>query len=207
MPSSRVRDLKERIAALQQELEEAVTEWRRDLGVTLTEGQLRLSAELLAAQRRLKRHVLPYVLRARARHLLTAPVIYSLLLPFVLLDAMLWLYQQICFRAYRIPPVARGDYLNFDRHRLPYLNMVEKLNCLYCAYANGLIGYVQEIAARTEQYWCPVKHATQPEFEHRRYGRFVEYGDAEGYRRELPLLRRDVQGRIVPPCEPTQSKE
>jgi hypothetical protein len=44
----------------------------------------------------------------------------------------------------------------FDRYHLAYLNVLEKLNC---AYANGLIAYVREIAGRTEQYWCPIKHA------------------------------------------------
>ena len=207
MPSPRIRDLKQRIDTLQQELEAAVAEWRHEVGLSLAEGQLRLNRELKAAQRRLKRHLLPYILKAQPRHLLTAPVIYSLALPFALLDGMLWLYQQTCFRAYRIPLVKRGDYLVFDRHRLPYLNAVEKLNCLYCAYANGLIGYVREIAARTEQYWCPIKHAQGQPWEHSRYAKFVEYGDADGYRQELPLLRRDVQGQVIPPCEAPHAEE
>ena len=38
-----------------------------------------------------------------------------------------------------------------DRYALSYLNVIEKLNCVYCEYVNGLIAYVQEIAARTEQ--------------------------------------------------------
>ena len=45
-----------------------------------------------------------------------------------------------------------GGYLAFDRHRLTYLNFAEKLNCEYCAYANGILAYFTEIAARTEQY-------------------------------------------------------
>ena len=28
----------------------------------------------------------------------------------------------------------------------------KKLNCVYCGYANGVIGHAREIAARTEQY-------------------------------------------------------
>ena len=207
MPSPRIHDLKERIDALQRELEEAITDWRREIGLSLTEGQLRLNAELKAAQRRLRRRLLPYVLKAQPRHLFTAPIIYSLMLPFALLDAMLWFYQQTCFRAYRIPLVKRGDYLVFDRHRLPYLNAVEKLNCLYCAYANGLIGYVREIAARTEQYWCPIKHARSRASEHERFVKFTEYGDADGYRRELPLLRRDLRRRTLQPGDTPQPKE
>ena len=193
MPSPRIHEIKSRISALQEELEQELATWRREIGISLTEGQLRLSRELRQAQRKLRRGLLPYIVKARPLHLLTAPVIYSLVVPFALLDAMLWLYQQVCFRAYGIPRVVRADYLVFDRHRLPYLNLVEKLNCLYCAYANGLIGYVREIAARTEQYWCPIKHARAQAAPHGRYAGFAEYGDAASYRRELPLLRRDLQ--------------
>jgi hypothetical protein len=41
----------------------------------------------------------------------------------------------------------------FDRTHLAYLNLVEKINCAYCSYGNGLAAYLREIAARTEQYW------------------------------------------------------
>jgi hypothetical protein len=27
------------------------------------------------------------------------------------------------------------------------------------AYANGVFAYVREVGSRTEQYWCPIKHA------------------------------------------------
>ena len=33
------------------------------------------------------------------------------------------------------------------------------INCIYRSYANGLCSYVTEVAARTEQHWCPIKHA------------------------------------------------
>jgi hypothetical protein len=90
---------------------------------------------------------------------LTAPVIYAVIVPLVLLDLFVTIYQRVCFPVYGIPKVNRGDYLIFDRHHLAYLNALEKLNCAYCSYANGLIAYVREIAGRTEQYWCPIKHA------------------------------------------------
>jgi hypothetical protein len=53
----------------------------------------------------------------------------------------------------------RGDYLVFARHRLQNLNAIETGHCLYCSSANGLLACVQEIGARTEQYWCHVNHA------------------------------------------------
>ena len=62
---------------------------------------------------------------------------------------------------------------------------LEKLNCAYCAYANGLVGYVGEIAARTEAYWCPIKHARRMVMTHARYADFADFGDAEAYRRAI----------------------
>jgi hypothetical protein len=85
--------------------------------------------------------------------------------------------------------VRREEYLVFDRHYLAYLNAIEKLNCAYCSYANGLIAYVREIAARTEQYWCPIKHARRVIDVHARYAMFDDYGDAEGYQQRLEGLR------------------
>ncbi len=121
---------------------------------------------------------------------LTTPAIYSMLVPFVLLDAWVTAYQWACFPIYGIRRVARRDYFAVDRFRLPYLNPVEKVNCLYCSYANGVIAYVQEIAARTEAYWCPIKHARRPRATHARYDWFAEYGDPAGYRQVSPRLRR-----------------
>jgi hypothetical protein len=130
-----------------------------------------------------------YVLDGPAATAATAPVIYALVVPFAVLDAAVSIYQAICFRAWGIAPVPRGDHFAFDRRRLPYLNALERLNCLYCSYVNGLIGYVGEIAARTEQYWCPIRHARPARGAHHRAASFAEYGDARAYRDRLPLFR------------------
>jgi hypothetical protein len=124
---------------------------------------------------------------------LTAPVIYSLLLPLVMLDLWVTIYQSICFRVYGIAPVPRRQYFAIDRHKLAYLNGIEKVNCTFCSYANGVIAYVREVAARTEQYWCPIKHARVIPTPHPRYHVFVDYGDAHGYQKELPALRQTLR--------------
>lgn len=124
---------------------------------------------------------------------MTAPIIWSVLLPFALVDLAVSIYQGICFPIYGIPKVQRRDYLLFDRHRLSYLNAIEKLNCKYCAYANGILGYVAEVAARTEQYWCPIKHALRVKSMHSRYKNFFDYGDAENYRKRIEEVRRNFE--------------
>lgn len=134
-----------------------------------------------------------YITGADAATVLAAPVIYSLVLPFAILDGWVTLYQAICFRAWGVKLVRRRNFFAIDRHRLPYLNALEKLNCAYCSYANGVIAYVREVAARTEQYWCPIRHARPVRGPHDRYDRFVRYGDAASYRTRLDALRRMIQ--------------
>jgi hypothetical protein len=67
------------------------------------------------------------------------------------------------------------------------------MNCLFCSYANGLFAYVAEIAARTEQYWCPIKHARRVRGSHHRYDGFTPYGDGRAYRAELARLRAAIK--------------
>jgi len=136
-----------------------------------------------------------YILGARPLLILAAPVIYSLIIPFVLLDLFISAYQLIWFPLVGIPSVRRGDYMVIDRVHLAYLNVIEKANCMYCSYANGLIAYVREIASLTEQYWCPIKHARRVMATHERYRAFVDYGDAESYHTELAALREELRGR------------
>ena len=116
-------------------------------------------------------------------------------LPLALADLWITLYQWLCFPVFGVPLVRRRDYFAIDRYKLGYLNAIEKVNCTYCSYATGMIAYIREIAARTEQYWCPIKHARTIPAPHGRYRRFVEYGDAHGYRDGLPALRRGLRGR------------
>ena len=136
-----------------------------------------------------------YILEGNVLSLLTAPIIYSLLLPFLMLDLWITLYQWVCFPIYGIARVPRRWYFAMDRHKLAYLNGIEKVNCTFCSYANGVIAYVREVAARTEQYWCPIKHGRDIATPHQRYHVFVDYGDAAGYRDSLSGLRKDLRRR------------
>lgn len=187
----RIATLIENIQALEEELEAELAKHREEFRIKLRNGRIVYARELLQEHRRLKASLTKYIVSANPLTLLTAPIIYSLIVPFVLLDLAVTLYQAVCFPIYGIPKVKRGDYLVFDRGRLAYLNLIEKLNCAYCSYGNGLLAYVREIAARTEQHWCPIKHARRIKSPHSSYGRFLDYGDAESYRREIEKTRRN----------------
>ncbi|MEZ5287893.1 MAG: hypothetical protein R2712_24455 [Vicinamibacterales bacterium] len=152
--------------------------------------RVRRDAHLRSEHRRHRRGVLAFLVGGDLASLVTAPVVYSLIVPLVVLDLWVAAYQAICFRAWGLARVRRRPYFAFDRRRLAYLNAVEQLNCAFCTYANGLFAYVREVAARTEQYWCPIRHARRVRDPHGRYPAFVPYGDAAAYRRELGPLRQ-----------------
>jgi hypothetical protein len=163
------------------------------MGPGLIARELRWRAQHDPAVRASHRHARPglwrYVFSGDMPTMVTAPVVYSLIVPFALLDLWIAIYQATCFRAWGIRRVRRRDFFAIDRHRLAYLNALEKLNCLYCSYANGLIAYVREVASRTEQYWCPIRHARRVRGTHDRYESFSPYGDARDYRERLAALR------------------
>ena len=132
-----------------------------------------------------------YVRTTRFAYVLAAPAVYGMVVPLVILDVLATVYQSVCFFVYGIPRVRRADYLVFDRHRLAYLNAFEKMHCFYCSYANQLIEYAREINARSEQFFCPIKHARRTVDPHHRTERFFDYGDARAYSQNLDAMRND----------------
>ncbi|MBU3696290.1 hypothetical protein [Dechloromonas sp.] len=184
-----IDELLARIDALQTELEEEYRKTREEWAQKKEE----LAGEFLRQQRRYKVGLFRFLIRSRLLVILSAPVIYAGWIPFILMDLFVTVYQGICFPIYRIPKVRRADYIVFDREDLPYLNLIEKFNCFYCSYGNGVAAYTREVSARTEQYWCPIKHARRVKAAHDRYPQFFDYGDAEAYRQGLNRLRRQYR--------------
>lgn len=181
-----IDDLLARIEVLQNELEEEYRQARDEW----SQKKAELAEEFLRQQRRYKTGLFRFLVRSRLLVVLSAPVIYAGWIPFLLMDLFVTVYQAICFPIYRIPKVRRADYLVFDREDLPYLNIIEKFNCFYCSYGNGVAAYTREVAARTEQYWCPIKHARRIKAAHDHYPKFFDYGDAEAFQQGLSRLRR-----------------
>ncbi len=190
--TQRIEEIASEIVRLQGELDREIEARRKVLGVKLAAGLVGFEEGVVAQQRVLRLKVSRFLAQSSFTTVITAPVIYSMIVPLVLLDLWVSLYQSVCFRAYGIPRVRRADYLQFDRRHLAYLNWIEALNCMFCTYGNGLIAYVREVSSLTEQYWCPIKHALKVHDPHQRYYQFLEYGDADGYRTRLDALRKQL---------------
>ncbi|WP_397541362.1 hypothetical protein [Roseovarius salis] len=153
--------LLERIRALQDELEDELRRRSEYFRYQLENGRVVFEEGVRERHRAFRVRLTTFLRHTRPLVLITAPVIYAMIIPFVMLDLFVTVYQRICFPVYGIERVRRADFIRIDRHHLAYLKALQKLNCVYCGYANGLIGYVQEIAGRTEAYWCPIKHAAR----------------------------------------------
>jgi len=186
MDRSVLEDIQDRLRATRQELEQELDrqlEARREqFRYQLHRGKVRFDREIQALQKTYRVGLWRYLTGARIATVLTAPLIYSLAIPLAFLDLSVTIYQHICFRVYGIELVRRSDYVVIDRHMLAYLNLIEKFNCVYCGYGNGVIAYAREIAGRTEAYWCPIKHAQRVVDPHASFASFMEFGDAETYR-------------------------
>jgi len=194
-----VAKLLARMTELEQELEEKIadelTEKRRQFHYKVEKGRIVFESEMRAMHQRLRKNWIQFIWDASFLSILVSPIIYSMIIPFVLLDAWLWLYQTVCFPAYGMEKVKRSQYIFLDRSRLKYLNFIERLNCDFCGYGNGVIAYAREVASRTEQYFCPIKHANHCAGTHPRYGEFIDYGDGESYRKNWKKLRDEMRVR------------
>ena len=185
--------LMEKLREVQAEIEVELARRREELRFHLENRRIVFETEVLRLHREIKVGLARYIREAKPLVVLTAPVIYSMIVPIFLLDVAVMAYQAICFPAYGIPKVSRRDYLVFDRHHLAYLNALEKINCAYCSYANGAVAFMREVASRTEIYWCPIKHARRVLGPHPHYHGFADFGDAEGYRAKLAQLKDGVK--------------
>jgi hypothetical protein len=180
---------------LENEMERLLDEQRQKFHYKLEHGKVRFEKRVRALQRQYKVGTWRYLREARLRYILSAPIIYVMIVPLLFLDISLTIYQHICFRVYGIPLVKRTDYFVIDRHLLNYLNAIEKFNCVYCSYGNGVIAYGREITSMTEQFWCPIKHAKRRSYRHPRQDKFFEYGDADAWRRDLEAVRKDWEDK------------
>ena len=176
--NEKIRHILNDIAALEDELATLIQEQQEQLHYRIEGSKIRFEENLRRLHHEFRTGIMPWLRDSELRNVLSAPFIYLMIIPFVLLDAFLWIYQWVCFPLYRMPKVKRSHYIVIDRHNLGYLNAIERLNCVYCGYADGLLAYARQIVSRTETYWWRVKHARKVLDPHRRYGRFEDFGDA-----------------------------
>lgn len=191
--TAKLEALLDKMKALEIEIVDELQKQQEIAHYEILKHRIHFEKDIIIRHQLLIKEISRFIFDAPLKHIVSAPFIWICIVPFLLLDFFISLYQLVCFPIYDIPKVNRQEYIVFDRQYLNYLNIIEKFNCGYCSYANGLIAYVQEIAARTEQFWCPIKHAKHIKNLHSRYYKFINYGDAEAYRNKVNISRHDFK--------------
>ena len=184
-----IRRLLAQMTALDDELRDALHQQESKMFFQIKGKRVEFEHSIRQTHRRLKSGFFHWLVTYRPQNLITGPIIYGMIIPLLLVDLCITFYQFTCFPIYKVAKVRRADYIVIDRQHLEYLNFVEKFHCTYCAYGSGLLAYCSEIVARTEQYFCPIKHARKVLGTHARYGHFLEYGDAQEYEAKLEQFR------------------
>jgi hypothetical protein len=195
-----IRRVLSQISELEEELATIMHEQQEQLHYRIEGSKIRFEENLRRIHRELRTGVFAWLRKSEARNVVSAPFIYAMLIPFVILDISLFIYQSVCFPLYRIPKVRRSNYVILDRHHLGYLNAIEKLNCIFCGYVDGLLAYSRQILSPTEMYWCPIKHARKVLDPHRRYARYMDFGVAEDYEAYVAKMRNELsaEGKNLP---------
>ena len=190
--NNRIHQILQQITALEDELNDALKEQGDRLRYQMEGRRVVFEQTIKEAHQRVKQNLFRWFLGVRPQNYLTMPIIYGMSVPMLAFDLCVTFYQYSCFPVYGIARVKRGDYFVLDHQHLAYLNIIEKAHCLYCSYAVGLLAYATEITARTEQYFCPIKHARKVRGAHARYARFLEYGEAEDFHAKLEKYRSEL---------------
>lgn len=187
-----VQTIKNAIAYLENKLSSEMAKRQAKLRFGIEHGKIVFEQEILRRHKELKVSLWKYITGANPLVILTSLVIYPMIIPIIFLDITVTVYQHICFRIYGIPRVRRGDYMVFERTHLAYLNLVQKINCGYCSYGNGVIAYAREIFGRTEQYWCPIKHAKKTILGYNdQYDNYAEFGDVDAFMQRYMKAREN----------------
>ncbi len=188
--NERISELLDQMTKLEDELRIALREQPTSILFEIKGKRIEFEQSIKETHKRLKTNFFRWLIINRPQNLITGPIIYSMIIPLILADIFITFYQITCFPIYGIKKVNRKDYIAYDRHQLNYLNFIEKFHCTYCAYGSGMIAYISEIVARTEQYFCPIKHAHKMIGTHRRYASFLAFGEAENYESKLEHFRQ-----------------
>ncbi|MDD3500497.1 MAG: hypothetical protein PHS85_09080 [Sulfurovum sp.] len=192
----KIQEIIEQMEALEEKLKSEIEAQEKHITYEIKEGYVKFEENVLKQQRENMKGLYRFFAEIPPLHLITSPFVYGMIIPAALLDMTLFIYQNVIFRIYGFKLVRRSGYIVFDRQYLHYLNSIEKFNCLYCSYFNGLMQYAAEIAAKTELYFCPIKHAKKTLYRHRYHKNYLAYGDGEEYQARLKKIREEIDKAV-----------
>src|SRR5580765_5697050 len=120
MPSH-IDGLLAHIAQLEGEVERELNRARDQWRYRVDAGRIRFERDVHLAHKRLKQSIPRFIRESSPLNLLTAPVIYAMIVPVAIVDLSFSAYQTVCFPIYGIARVRRSVYIVIDRQHLAYL--------------------------------------------------------------------------------------
>lgn len=203
--SDKIKKMIDDIEVMKAKLVEEIQHQEEQFTYEIKNGSVKFGNDILEKQRKNMKSLWQWFREIPLPHLLSSPLIYAMTIPAIFLDVMLFLYVKVVGKVFKFDFPKRNTYIVFDRQYLGYLNIMEKLNCMYCSYFNGLMAYASAIASRTELYFCPIKHAKKVAYDHKYYNRYLSYGDEDKYQEKLKKLRKEFSE--YPPNFSTENKK
>ncbi len=99
--------LMERLRTIEAEIEVELAKRREELRYHMENRRIVFEKEVLELHRQIKTRLWRYLAEAHLLTVLTAPVIYAMIVPIILLDLSVMFYQAVCFPVYGIPAAPR----------------------------------------------------------------------------------------------------
>lgn len=191
--NDKINKMIEEIEEMKEKLVEEILQQEEEALYEIKNGYVKFEKEVLQKQKENMKNLSKWFADIPLSHLLSSPLVYAMVIPAVFLDMMLFVYVRVVAKAFKFKFPKRADFIVFDRQYLGYLNIIEKLNCMYCSYFNGLMAYALAVANRTELYFCPIKHAKKITYEQKYYAKYLCYGDEENYQDKLKKIRQEFE--------------
>ena len=137
--TSSIDDLLSKIKLMEQELLEEIQSQQQNFAYEIQQKRIYFEKQVVQQHKTLCSTVIDYLKNASFKHILTVPVIWAILIPAVLLDITVTLYQADLFSSVWHPQSQTGGLYVFDRRYLSYLNIVEKINVLIAATLTAVL--------------------------------------------------------------------
>lgn len=115
---SKINEILKRMDELKSQLQTEYESLMERYDYAIENRKIVFSEKAKGLQKNLRESIPHYLLSAEIRNILSAPFIYAMIVPAVVLDLFLTMFQHTAFPLYGIEKVKRSDHIVFDRRFL-----------------------------------------------------------------------------------------
>jgi len=100
--NDKIKEMIEEIEALKLKLGEEIAQQERHITYEIQNGYVQFEKEVLDKQKENMKNLLAWFRDIPLLHLLASPLVYGMLIPAILFDIILFIYQQVAFRIFTL---------------------------------------------------------------------------------------------------------